>query len=450
MEWQFSDLDELPTSGSQPPASALDANSASAISRIVAAASQLVAIFHISSCLRAVIEGNLFEIIQTAGSKGIHVNDIAKQSKTDPMKTARILRLLASNHMFTELEPDVFRANRLSSVLVSGRSVEELQAKYESAAVLGSHLPPSPVQAADTRVGEERLAALVLMHTDESFKGAAYLSEAFTDPITAHSSEATHSPWNIATETNLHLFKWYDEPENAALKTRFSLAMEAATKLEPAEAILSGFEWNNLPQDSVVVDVGGGVGSTSLILAKAIPHISLVVQDRPSVIADAKKYWSEKAPELLESNRVKLEAHDFFVPMVNHNASVFLLRWILHDWPDALAIKILQNLRQAALPETKLITVDVLIPYTCADSACDESKIPGASRPAAPEPLLANGGAASSLKYLLDMQMFVLGNCHERTLNHFVSIATRSGWKVVQVHHIIGSSLSQCVSVPMV
>ena len=44
-----------------------------------------------------------------------------------------------------------------------------------------------------------------------------------------------------------------------------------------------------MPKDSVVVDVGGGVGSQSLTVARANPHLKLIVQDRDPVIADAQK-----------------------------------------------------------------------------------------------------------------------------------------------------------------
>ena len=43
--------------------------------------------------------------------------------------TARILRSLATNYIFTEVAPDVFANNRPSSVLDSGKSVEELLAR---------------------------------------------------------------------------------------------------------------------------------------------------------------------------------------------------------------------------------------------------------------------------------------------------------------------------------
>lgn len=45
------------------------------------------------------------------------------------MCPARILRLLATNYVFTEVSPDVFANNRLSSVLDTGKSVEELLAR---------------------------------------------------------------------------------------------------------------------------------------------------------------------------------------------------------------------------------------------------------------------------------------------------------------------------------
>lgn len=55
------------------------------------------------------------------------------------MFSARILRLLATNYIFTEVSPDVFANNRLSSVLDTGKPVEELVAR----------LVPSPIISSD-------------------------------------------------------------------------------------------------------------------------------------------------------------------------------------------------------------------------------------------------------------------------------------------------------------
>ena len=49
-----------------------------------------------------------------------------------------------------------------------------------------------------------------------------------------------------------------------------------------------GFDWEGLPEGSVVVDVGGGVGSQTLTLAQRHKHLKFVVQDteatRPNAI----------------------------------------------------------------------------------------------------------------------------------------------------------------------
>jgi hypothetical protein len=43
------------------------------------------------------------------------------------------------------------------------------------------------------------------------------------------------------------------------------------------------------------------------------------------------------------------QAHDFFTPQPILDASIFLLRVVLHDWPDSFARKILLRLREAAV-----------------------------------------------------------------------------------------------------
>ena len=50
---------------------------------------------------------------------------------------------------------------------------------------------------------------------------------------------------------------------------------------------MAGYTWENIPEGSLVVDIGGGVGSQSLTLATHQPHLRLVVQDRGSVVGDA-------------------------------------------------------------------------------------------------------------------------------------------------------------------
>lgn len=44
------------------------------------------------------------------------------------------------------------------------------------------------------------------------------------------------------------------------------------------------YDWNTLPQNALVVDVGGGIGSASLVLTKEFPNLRIVIQDRHSAV----------------------------------------------------------------------------------------------------------------------------------------------------------------------
>lgn len=144
----------------------------------------------------------------------------------------------------------------------------------------------------------------------------------------------------------------------------------------------------------------------------------------------------------------KFQAHDFFEPQPNKETSVFLLKQIVHDWSDRYAGKILQRLRDAATPNTKLVVIDSIIPYSC---AVDDSSIPGFEYPRAPAPLLANLGAANILPYIVDMSMNMQFNALERTIDHMKELLMGAGWRLQRVYTVdlLGGYLPHIVGVPM-
>lgn len=97
--------------------------------------------------------------------------------------------------------------------------------------------------------------------------------------------------------------------------------------------------------------------------------------------------------------------HDFFEPQAIKDASVFFLRGVIHDWPDAYARKILKHLRASAQSDTKLILNEFLVPYA-AYSNNHFSDIPGADVPSPPYPLLANQGPVSNGAVMADLQVY--------------------------------------------
>ena len=135
-----------------------------------------------------------------------------------------------------------------------------------------------------------------------------------------------------------------------------------------------------------------------------------------------KQAWGDKCPELLDTaakfqgEQLKrgvyrtdcLPAHDFFTPQPVRNASLFLLRVVLHDWPDAFARRILLHLREAATSSTKLLIADFVLPLACPESMTGLEDIEGAQSLLPPEPLLPNLGKASANVYWMDMTVGIV------------------------------------------
>ena len=115
---------------------------------------------------------------------------------------------------------------------------------------------------------------------------------------------------------------------------------------------------------------------------------------------------------LIEKKRsvinIRHVAHDMFSPQPVQDASIFIVRAVMHDWSDEYCIKILSQLRAAATPTTQLVVIDNIIPYACDDST-QSLDIPGARdiRPDAPAPLLPNFGAARLMTYYIDISVGV-------------------------------------------
>ncbi|KAJ7075074.1 O-methyltransferase [Mycena belliarum] len=439
-----------PANAQEDEALAHDSQIAAATSIAVAAAAQLMANmqdqsralietsrgFAVSSAMGAVNESATAEIIREAGPKGCHINDIAKKNGMDPLKIARFLRLLATLHIFREVSPDVFAHNRISILLDTGKSSQEIFAKPE-----------------DKYHGAKGIGALVGLNTDETYKAAAYIQDVVVNPERAAAEgRGPLAPMNRAYNTEGNFFSLYDRPENLARFKRFGMAMNADRMLDPQSSVLKGLNWGALPAGALVVDVGGGVGSTSLEIARANPHLRFVVQDLASVTLEGKEFWAREYPDALAGGIVSLQAHSFLNPQPVKDASVFLVRAVLHNWPDAGAFKILKNLRDAARPTTQLVVLERIAPLVCGEDAA-HAHIPGAVLPAPPAPLLANLGVM--FPYLMDMQardpsstsLYPLDGI-ERTFPHHLKLYKEAGWEIVHVYRNPGV-MDQIIAKPI-
>ncbi|KAF9494774.1 O-methyltransferase [Pleurotus eryngii] len=389
--------------------------------------------FHIASALRVALESNTVEILRE-NPAGLHANDISARNGVDPIKITRVLRLLATHHVFREVTPDVFANNRLSSMMDTLKSVDAIKA--------------DPV---NKHVGTPGISALVEHSADEVFKGSAYLAEVLLDPKKSASEEPQDAPMMLAFKSSKPSWEWYEEPGNEYRLKRFAAAMEGSSKADPPNAIHLGFKWGELPESSVVVDVGGGLGHTTMNIAKEHKHLKFVVQDRPLVIEQAKEHWKEALPGAITNGTVELQAHDFFTSQVVKNASIFICRMVCHDYGKVKATQILSRLREAATSDTKLLLIEQVIPYACLDtnSGAAANMIPGAQQLEPPKPLLANLGKANAIACIGDFQMYT-GLCgEERTIGTWIELTAGAGWRISRVFPIPGSLHSQILAVPI-
>jgi hypothetical protein len=95
-----------------------------------------------------------------------------------------------------------------------------------------------------------------------------------------------------------------------------------------------------------------------------------------------------------------------------------VLRWIIHDHADDLALCILKRLQESADEDTLIIINDtIMLPAT-----------PAGNKDALFQPpLLSSGGQATELQSLVDLEMMQSVSATERTQDEFKSLLQRAG-----------------------
>jgi len=219
------------------------------------------------------------------------------------------------------------------------------------------------------------------------------------------------------------------------------MGMVGTQALLNPEVLLKRLGWEELPKGSVCVDVGGGVGTQTLLITKTHPHLKMVVQDQAELKDQAEEFWATKDPQAIPSGRVEWQAVDFFKPQPIKGAAVYFLRGVVHDWPDDEALQILQQVRAASSAESKLIIIDHLMSYACSAPSSTEA-VALLQRPEVPKPLLNN--LALVFPNLLDATMMSIVNSMERTIEQWLSLTKKAGFKIDRIvgeegglHHFI-------------
>ncbi|MFJ4143015.1 methyltransferase [Pseudomonas sp. NPDC089734] len=153
----------------------------------------------------------------------------------------------------------------------------------------------------------------------------------------------------------------------------------------------------DLSRATSVIDVGGGRG---LFLAEILlrhPQLKGCLFDLPEAIEQARK-----APSLqnaISQDRCEFAEGSFFTGFPAQ-ADAHVMKFILHDWGDEEALKILENSRQALEKGGELFIVDQVIDPT----------------------------RESPLTRLSDIEMLLFGSGKERTAEEFTRLLERAGF----------------------
>ncbi|THC52406.1 methyltransferase [Streptomyces sp. A1499] len=110
------------------------------------------------------------------------------------------------------------------------------------------------------------------------------------------------------------------------------------------------------PEHGRVVDVGGGRGGLLLAVLRGRPGLSGVLFDQTPAISTHVLSGEEAV-----RGRWSAESGDFFTT-VPEGGDVYVLKHVLHDWPDEGCLRVLRNCRAAMAPGARVVIVESVLP----------------------------------------------------------------------------------------
>ncbi|KAF2844841.1 S-adenosyl-L-methionine-dependent methyltransferase [Plenodomus tracheiphilus IPT5] len=274
---------------------------------------------------------NIFVVVPLADPraelplKSISVADIASAVNAEPVVVARVMRALASCHIFAETGEDTYAHNDLSRAFLVPETLSMFSEIYDMAG-----------------------------------KAAYALPEFLARTNYKNPEDYNNSAFHLGAHTDLGFWEYLEADEKKLQAFNNGMRSQATVKdfdsSYPFEAELNA---DPVGQDEVVlVDVGGGRGHALERIKKRFPDLKgkLVLQDQAAVIKDA------LAGGL--SSDIEAQAASFFEPNPIKNARAYFFRRVLHDWSDGVCQTILQNTAVSMGSESRVLIAEYEVPAT--------------------------------------------------------------------------------------
>ncbi|KAL4899428.1 S-adenosyl-L-methionine-dependent methyltransferase [Aspergillus multicolor] len=260
----------------------------------------------------------------TSGSPSFTVDQIADQTKADPLLILRIMRVLVGMRIFTEVGIKTYKMTPIAKAYVSSSPFKDI------AIHLASHAP-SPAQLPNY-----------------------FLQHGYTSP-----TDTRNGPFQYAMRTEKQYFDW------VASQPRLQEALNTVMAVNPGNVGQNWFEYYPVTErlrvksseDVILVDVGGNTGKDLASFREKFPPSVLpgraILQDQPFII--------EKASCNHDQSLIETMGHDFFTPQPVKGAKAYYLRLVIHDWPDRDALLILRQIRDAMDDDSVLLLNESLV-----------------------------------------------------------------------------------------
>ena len=238
------------------------------------------------------------------------IAELASESGTHPPTLERLLRALSTLEMFVPASDGRFRNTPLSEMLRR----DHPQSQREGALFLPARFLWLPIGELfeSVRTGEPAFRRI--------------FGQPFFEYLAAH-------------------------PADAAV---FNNAMTQGIAWT-TPALLEAYDFSRFEQ---LVDVGGGEGALLRDILVATPRLHGVLFDLPQVVA--------RASEILTGDiaaRCQIVGGNFF-DAIPKDADAYLLKGVIHDWPDDDAARILRNTRRAIRPDGTLLLIEGIVDST--------------------------------------------------------------------------------------
>lgn len=308
---------------------------------------QIVTAYRFSRALYVAVELGIPDQLRD-GAKS--AEDLAAATQTNADALFRLLRALASVGIFAEAGPREFALTPLSEALRSD--------------VAGSVRPLVLMLAGDTHW--------------TVYKELGY------------SVRTGHPAFDHVFGQEL----WDYLSEHPEVSVLVDQAMTLAARMA-GPVVAGAYDFSKF---ETIIDVGGGTGELLAAILKQHSRPRGIVFDLPHAIEHA------RAASLLPEGRGELIAGSFFEE-IPAGGDLYLMKTVVHDWPDEKARVILQKCHHAMKDTSRLLLIEGVV---TSDASSDRLKS-------------------------ADLEMLVLQNGRERTEEEFRNLLASAGFQVSRI-----------------